>query len=144
MSNNKNTPFPNAVLSFFWLFMQTRWRTLCFVVFCPVVWAVVTTLDPFLLRVLIDRVVGFSGEASAVWSVAWRPVLLIIGLLISLDIAMRLEEYLILQTLPVIKAEMRQRMFDYAQYNSHAYFQDQMAGNLSNKILDMVRAFENL
>ncbi|SCA63380.1 Uncharacterized ABC transporter ATP-binding protein HI_1051 [Chlamydiales bacterium SCGC AG-110-P3] len=140
----QSRPFPTTVLPFLWLFMRPKLPVLAVIVSCPVVWAVVTTLNPFLLKTIIDTVIGFTGDVSEIWSVAWMPVAIFTGLLVFLDVAMRLEEYLIVRTIPKMKAEIRLKMFDYVQQHSHGYFQDRLAGTLSNKVLDMVRAFENM
>lgn len=135
---------PNSVLPFLWTFMRPKWPFLLVIICCPVVWAIVTTLSPFILKILIDSVIGFEGDLSQVWSIAWKPVTLFIGMYICLEMAMRLEEYLIIRTIPTIKAKIRGEMFNYAQKHSHRYFQDHLAGTLSNKVLDMVRAFETM
>lgn len=139
-----NRILPNSVFPFLWAFMRPKWPILLVIISCPAVWAIVTTLNPFILKVVIDSIVSFEGDTSQVWSVVWKPVTLFIGMLFFLDIALRLEEYLIIRTIPLIKAKIRRRMFDYVQQHSHRYFQDHLAGTLSNKVLDMVRAFENM
>lgn len=134
----------SSVLPFLWTFMRPRAGVLAVLVVCSVIWAIVTTVNPFLLKVLIDAVVGYSGPPEEVWTVALVPVGTFVGLLTIHEVVNRLEDYLLVRTLPRIKADIRHQMFDYVQQHSHSYFQDRLAGTLSNKVLDMVRAFESM
>jgi len=141
---NTQPSLPKTLLPFFWRFMRPKWKNLIVVFLCTAVWAIVTTLSPYMLKVVIDRVVTFTGDPAHVWSVAWTPVLVFISVNIALDIAMRVEDFVVLKTIPPIKAEIRGSMFNYIQQHSHHYFQNHLSGTLSNKVLDMVRGFENM
>jgi ATP-binding cassette subfamily B protein len=140
----KHPPLPKEIMPFIWHFIRPHIGKVIVVMLCPLVWAIVTSANPYVLKLVIDSVVNFPGDPKDVWTVAAKPVALFIFLQVVLDMAMRLEEWAQLLLIPPIKAKMRAEMFDYAQQHSHRYFQDNLAGSLSNKVLDMVRAFENM
>lgn len=140
----KQPPLPKTIIPFFWYFIRPKWASVLIILLCPLVWAVVTSLNPYVLKIVIDTVVNFKGDPQDVWTVAAFPVILFILLQVFLDIAMRLEEWVKLKTIPPMKAHMRAKMFDYVQLHSYGYFQEKLSGSLSNKVLDMVRGFENM
>ncbi|MFQ5729189.1 MAG: ABC transporter ATP-binding protein [Waddliaceae bacterium] len=141
--NSKNS-LPKTVLPFIWLFLRPKKVNIILLLLCASVWAVVSALNPYVLKLVIDAVVTYSGDPAGIWRAISYPVVAVILLPISLDAAMRIEEWIQLKTIPVIKAKMRAAMFDYAQQHSHRYFQEHFAGTLSNKVLDMARGFENM
>lgn len=140
----QHPPLPKKLLPFLWHFTRPEIGKLLLALLCPVVWAFITSANPYVLKIVIDSVVNFSGNPQDVWTVAAVPVLLFIFLQFVLDLAMRLEEWILVLIIPSTKAKMRAAMFDYALQHSHRYFQDSLAGSLSNKVLDMVRGFENM
>ncbi|MGA8165137.1 MAG: ABC transporter ATP-binding protein [Waddliaceae bacterium] len=140
----KDSSLPKTVLPFIWRFLRPRWKGLTCLLICPLIWAFVSAVNPFILKLVIDSIVSFQGDRSGVWIAARFPIILYISLQIFVDLAMRIEEWLRLRIIPVVKAEMRAKMFDYVQNHSHRYFQEHLSGTLSNKVLDMVRSFENM
>ena len=137
-------PRKDSVFQFLLFFLLQKWQRVLFVVLAMVVWPVVDVLMPYYLKCLIDDLVGYKGDMKQIWAIA-SPFLIILScLLFTLELAFRAQEYVKLYLLPDIKANIRAYMFDYCQKHSYGFFQDELAGNISNKILDMVRAFENL
>ena len=124
--------------------MRPKKVSIILMLLCASVWAVVSAVNPYVLKLVIDAVVTYSGDPVGIWRVVGYPVTAFVLLQIFLDVAMRIEEWVQLKTIPLIKAKMRAAMFDYVQQHSHRYFQEHFAGTLSNKVLDMVRGFENM
>ena len=75
--------------------------------------------------------------------IGW-PLVLFLFAEIILDITFRVKEIVRIRTMPDMKAAIRRDLFESFQNHSYRFFQDQLAGNLSNKVLDMARAFEEL
>ena len=138
------SPLPKRVLPFIWLFVRPRIGRIVTMLLCATSWAVVSAVNPYLLKLIIDAVVTYTGDPANIWSCVAFPLMVFVGLQVSFDALIRLEEWIQLKTIPIIKAEMRSRMFEFVQGHSHRYFQEHFAGTLSNKVLDMVRGFENM
>ncbi|MCB1119183.1 MAG: ABC transporter ATP-binding protein [Chlamydiia bacterium] len=137
---NKQT----SLFSYFWPFVRPHRYRFWAMIFGASVWAFVTAYRPYTLKQIIDGVATFSGERQGIFRELQGPILWFIGLTICLNFAFRLREYLRYTTIIPIKAEIREKMFLHLQRHAHSFFQDQLAGNLSNKVLDMVRGFENM
>lgn len=142
--DKKSVGLPRTVFPFFLVFIRPHWKKIAVMIACPMIWALISSLNPYVLKLVIDSVVGFKGDLKDIWSAAGVPVFLFIALQVILDLAMRIEEWVKLRTVPGIKAEIRAKMFDYVQLHSYGYFQEKLSGSLSNKILDMVRGFEEM
>lgn len=51
-------------------------------------------------------------------------------------------DYIFLKTMPKIKGEVLDEFYNYAQYHSHNFFQENLTGNITNRITEASRAFE--
>lgn len=100
-------------------------------------WGINNSLAPYVLKLVIDHVVAFSGDKGEIFSAAKPYVFLYIVLWILIAIAMRLNDWLKLKLYPTLRFEIIQNMYAYLTRHSHRYFQNNFAGSLSNKIVDM-------
>lgn len=133
-----------SLSGFFWHFIRPKKWVFALMFLLTLMAAFGDAFTPFLLRVIIDRVVAFTGPRSDVFGAVFWPLVLFLGVWIILEAAIRIQLYISLKTVLPMKAKMRGEMFAYLQKHSHSFFQDQLAGNLSNKVLDMVRGFESI
>ncbi|MGQ3892872.1 ABC transporter ATP-binding protein [Legionella sp. CNM-4043-24] len=113
-------------------------------IFFAVYWAVYNSLAPYVLKLIIDRVVTFEGDKSLVVQAVMPLVALYIVLWIGVALSMRFLDWVRLRLFPAVRYDITTNMFDYLGRHSHHYFQNNFAGSLSNKISDMQAASVNI
>ncbi|CAG2161600.1 unnamed protein product, partial [Oppiella nova] len=59
-----------------------------------------------------------------------------------LNIIFRTYDYIYLKTMPYIKGNILDELYNYTQYHSHKFFQDNLAGHITNRITETARSFE--
>lgn len=110
---------------------------LLFFAFTGIFWAVTNTLLPYILKIVIDKAVGFEGDKQAAFTAIKPYILLYIMVWIGLCIDMRLLDWVKLKLFPTLRKDVMSNMFAYLNQHSHHYFQNNFAGSLINKIGDM-------
>ncbi|KTD04409.1 putative fused transporter subunits of ABC superfamily: ATP-binding component [Legionella geestiana] len=113
-------------------------------IFIACYWAVNNSLAPYVLKLIIDKVVAFEGNKSEVAHSVMPYVVLYIALWIGIAIDMRFLDWVRLRLFPAIRYDLTTNMFSYLGQHSHRYFQNNFAGSLSNKISDMQSAAINI
>lgn len=113
-------------------------------IFIACYWAVNNSLAPYVLKLIIDKVVAFESNKSEVAHSVLPYVVLYIGLWIGIAIDMRCLDWVRLRLFPAIRYDLTTNMFAYLGQHSHRYFQNNFAGSLSNKISDMQSAAINI
>lgn len=101
------------------------------------IWAFTTTLTPYVLKLIIDHVISFQGNKSDIFNTTLPYLFVYIGLWIILCFNMRLLDWVKLKLFPTLRKDTMSQMFNYLNQHSHHYFQNNLAGSLINKIIDM-------
>ena len=107
-------------------------------------YAVSTSFSPYFIKVIVDNIVQFKGDPKDIYTVVFAPVAFYITLRILLSFFMRVEDIIQVYTIPNVKAEIRQDMFKYTIGHTYNFFQDNLSGSISNKILSMANSFERI
>ena len=102
-----------------------------------IVWAFINTFLPFTLKLIIDHVVSSQGDKSSLFETTLPYVAGYIALWFGLCANMRVLDCVKLRLFPNLREDVMTRMFSYLNLHSHQYFQNNFAGSLVNKILDM-------
>lgn len=105
--------------------------------FVAIFWAITNTLLPYILKIIIDKVVGFEGDRLSVFAVIQPYIFLYIAIWIGLCLDMRLLDWIKMKLFPSLRQDVMSKMFAYLNQHSHHYFQNNFAGSLINKIVDM-------
>ena len=100
-------------------------------------WAITNTLLPYVIKLIIDKAAGFQGDRLGFFPIIQPYILLYIALWVGLCLDMRLLDWIKLKLFPTLRQQTISNMFAYLNQHSHQYFQNNFAGSLSNKILDM-------
>jgi ATP-binding cassette subfamily B protein len=108
------------------------------------VWSITTAIFPFLIKIIVDSIVSFKGNPQDIYTVVGTPAVIYVVMRVLLSIFMRIENVIEVYTLPRIKAEIRSNMFESLSRHSFGFFQENMSGNISNKILNMANSFERI
>lgn len=105
--------------------------------------AAFTAFQPYLLKTFLDSVTLNLGKHN-LWHGSLLPAILLLFLTILNVLFWRLNNYLVLKTLPNLKADIIAEASDYTHGQSYRFFQDNLSGAMSNKILDLASNTDNL
>jgi len=130
---NRHQTVPNFVMHM----LKPHGFYLGILAFVGFTWAIMNTMLPFVLKTVIDKAVGFEGDKSAAFAAIQPYVLLYIGLWIAFCLDMRLLDWAKLKLMPSVRQDVMTQMFSYLTQHSYRYFQNNFAGSLINKIVDM-------
>lgn len=112
--------------------------------FIALYWGVYNALSPYVLKLIIDKVVAFEGNKAGIISAVKPYVVFYIVLWLSIAVNFRFGDWVKLKLFPSIRYDLITNMFAYLGQHSHRYFQNNFAGSLSNKISDMQSAVTNI
>ena len=105
--------------------------------FVALFWAITNTLQPYILKIIIDKVAGFQGDKVSAFAAIQPYIFLYIVLWVILCLDMRLLDWAKLKLFPSLRQDAMSKMFAYLNQHSHQYFQNNFAGSLINKVVDM-------
>ena len=105
--------------------------------FVGLFWAITNTLQPYILKIIIDKVAAFQGDKVSAFALIQPYIFLYLFLWVILCMDMRLLDWAKLKLFPSLRQDVMTKMFAYLNQHSHHYFQNSFAGSLINKIADM-------
>jgi ATP-binding cassette subfamily B protein len=115
MKNSK----PQSVTKFILNILKPYKGYLAIFAFVALFWAITNTLLPYIIKVIIDKVVGFHGEKAAVFTAIQPYIFLYIFLWIVLCLDMRLLDWAKLKLFPSLRQDTISKMFAYLNQHSH-------------------------
>ena len=101
----------------------------------------IPSIDSILLQKVIDLIESSSSnklDSSVMlfWALAytiwWE----------TLNIWWRMYDYLFMTTFPFIKSKIINELYNHTQHHSHRFFQNNLAGHITNRITEGARSFE--
>lgn len=101
------------------------------------IWAITNTLMPYMLKIIIDKAVRLDGVGATFFQVIQPYILLYLLVWIILCLDMRLLDWVKLKLFPSIREDVMSNNFAYLNQHSYQYFQNNFAGSLINKIIDL-------
>jgi ATP-binding cassette subfamily B protein len=130
---------PKKLLPFFWHFISPYKFYAAGLVLVTVIWAIHVSITPYVMKLLIDGVANYQGDPAQLGSAVFWPAFYYVLLSVAMGITFRLYDFIHLKLMPNLKHDIQQQMLFYLEGHSHNYFQNNFAGSLSNKIMDMSR-----
>jgi ATP-binding cassette subfamily B protein len=104
----------------------------------PIVWCLVETIAPYLIKIMIDDLaVTHLGEIN-------HLILAYIGLILVLELSTRSCNYVWIKTLPYIKADMQKKILACIEAQPFDLIYNQLAGDLINKYRNLSESFEKI
>lgn len=143
-SNLPNLAVPNSGLKLFFFFVKSQKKyVIAFVLLCLLV-STMPSIDSILLKKITNTLESFSTSTKSgdiihtmlFWAVIyglwWE----------SANIGWRMYDYLYLKLMPPMKGKIIDVFYDYTQHHSHKFFQDNLAGHITNRINEAAKSFE--
>ena len=106
--------------------------------FTALYWGVNNALSPYVLKLIIDKVAAYEGDKAQIFTVILPYVTIYIVLWVLIALDMRFLDWVRMRLFPSLRYDVINSMFKYLNQHSHRYFQNNFAGSLANKIMDMM------
>jgi ATP-binding cassette subfamily B protein len=110
---NRNQALPSTLWAFIWHYLKHKKMCLAGFVLVGLIWAIEMSLSPYLLKVIIDRVVQNSSDHVRMMHVVLFPCVLYASMTLVLNLNFRFYEYIKLKLFPALKAVVKKDMFTY-------------------------------
>jgi ATP-binding cassette subfamily B protein len=137
------TVFPKTLPSFLWHMLSAYRTTFAGMLFSMLLIALLTALNPWLMKLIIDVVSSYQGAPTEagpfIKQILWPVVFFIVTYQLT-DLVWAMYDYFKLRTLPKIRADVINQAFAYLQGHSYGFFQKNFSGNLSNRISDLAKS----
>lgn len=142
--NRKQSLGGTLAKAFYFLFSKSKWQTSSLIVLMLII-GIIPSVDSIFLQNITDQIESYSDqELSKIDLVTtlfkWVVVYALWWELIN--VSWRIYDYAYLKVLPKIQAQVIDELYDYIQYYEHAFFQNTLAGDLSNRITEASRSLE--
>ena len=112
--------------------------------FTRLFWAIQTSLSPFLLKMIIDKITLFTGNRSELIGHICPLLAIYIGVWGMVSFCYREWDYIEIKLYPPLRGDVAMHMFTYLTGHSNAYFQEHLTGSLQNKITDLTTGIDTL
>lgn len=139
-NRSPSEPAMNTTLTlrhFFFTILKPYKGLLSIMAIIGVLWALVNAFMPYMQKLIIDHVVDSAVDRANIVASVAPYALAYVGLWVALATNMRVLDWVKLKLLPSLREDVMKDMFSYLTQHSHQYFQNQFAGSLINKVLDM-------
>jgi ATP-binding cassette subfamily B protein len=135
--NYMKQQLPKQLLPFFQHFVSPYKWTIVTLFLTGLLWGIATSLSPYLLKIVIDIIATYQGDKANILDFIKLPAIGYILVWITMAFNFRITDWVMLRFFPNIRRDIINAMFAYLSRHSHSYLQNNFAGSLSNKIMDM-------
>jgi ATP-binding cassette subfamily B protein len=102
------------------------------------------SLDPYLLKIIIDTTNKYSSELQQLPHALMWPAIFYVALTIIHNLHMRYWGYLCLKLFPHLRTEVITALYQHLSHHTLAFFQRHFSGELANKVIATADGIENL
>lgn len=133
---------PKKWLPFTVSFLKRYWIAYLIFTGVSLVWSATESIYPYFIKILIDRLSGLGADKSLTFEVAFWPLVLLGLIWTSFEACMRVQGYIRWKYFPMLRADIRNAVYNYVQSHSYAFFTSNYAGSIANKISDIPKSVE--
>ncbi len=137
------TELPKDLPSFIWHYLKNEKKYLIGFFLIGLIIAAEISVSPYLLKVMIDKVVEYENAAILLQAIL-VPAILYVLMNLILNLSFWFLYYLSLRLYPELKASIIKDVLSYLMHHSHAFFQNTFSGSLTKKITDLAANIEGL
>jgi len=138
------TKLPDSVWGFLWFFMRQIKGRLAVITAIGIVASSLGSLSAFFFGQIVEVFVETT-DKSLLWDNLSTPFTLYVSLvLIGVPVLFNTQGYIQSVTLPYYAAMIRRQLALYLHQHSYRYFQDDFAGRLAGKVLEMPYAMRQI
>ena len=138
------TRLPNSIWKFLWFFMRQIKGRLIVLSLMGVVAGCLGSLSAYFFGLIIEVFVETT-DKTQIWDNLEQPLIIYTSLiLVAVPVLYNTQGYLNSVTLPYYAAMIRRQLALYLHQHSYRYFQDDFAGRLAGKVLEMPYAMRQI
>jgi ATP-binding cassette subfamily B protein len=131
---------------FIWHFLKHyKWKV-CGIYLAVFIASFFAVIDPYLLKILIDKITSYKDHFRLFDD--GENLILVVFLFITFNVCSnliwRIINYLSIKIFPEVRLRVFSETFSYVSAHSHQYFQDNLAGDLVNKIQNIGESIEDI
>src|SRR6185312_15880744 len=104
---------PHTLKSFLWYFMKPYKASFVFLFLLGIVWAIETSLTPYIMKEIIDKISAYKGTFSGSIKLLTPFIVAYVGLTAINGLSFRIREWILLKTMPAMKKDMWAFMFNH-------------------------------
>jgi ATP-binding cassette, subfamily B, bacterial len=135
---------PSTMLTFLWYFIKPFKYQFLVLTGLSLIWSTNEAFYAYFLKLIVDQLAAHTGQTQEIWGLIMTPLLCIFFMWLTMDIAMRVQGFMMRNVMPRFRANMREQVFAYVQRHSHRYFSERFAGKLANKLGDLPNSSERI
>lgn len=138
-------PIPKNLLDVFWYIIKRRRISFLILALIMVFMGLTSSIDSILLKWLLDSVeqnINLRGDEFINKFIIWAFIYAVWWEIINWS--WRLYDYVYMNAMPRSKAEIIYEYNFHVQFHSHNFFQNNLSGFITNRILDASRAFDQI
>ena len=129
---------------FFKPFLKPYKNCLIALALFPVIWCLVETIAPFLIKIVIDYLASDSSFNAQTQSMLLYAILSYAFLMLMLEAATRSCNYVWIKTFPKIRSDMQSKVLEHIQTRDYKFFYNQLSGDLISRYRNLTSSFENI
>jgi ATP-binding cassette subfamily B protein len=122
--------------------LKPYWLHMLLLALIELFWAIDLSLRPYLVKVMIDKLEGYSGEI--IYSLLLYPAAAYILLSISNAFIFRLSDFIYLKAVPIFRNQLLLKSLAKVHQHPYSYFQQHFGGAIATRIGEMVDSAESL
>ncbi len=134
----------SRVWKFMWAFIRRQPLKMFFLILCPIIWALNESFFPYFIKKIINTIAHVHGDRALVLHLVMPFIIAMLSLFTLMAITQRLERVVGMYTIPYMKAQMRETLYDYVRLHSHNYFMDNFAGDIANKVQSLPESCQRI
>ncbi len=110
-----------------------------------IITGVAPSIDSIFLQRITDSIESYTDQQlknTDLSVVLFKWVIIYVIWWESINLLLRVYDYAYFKILPPIKAGVMEELYDYVQYHCHDFFQSNLAGDISSRIMEASRSLE--
>lgn len=107
-----------------------------------VVWAAIMSIRPYTIKLISDAVPQVALDKNL--SLLLMPVLAYLSVELLTGISLRFYDFIFMRLVPPLKKNIGILLMDHMMLHSYSFFQNRFAGNLANKVNDVINGVPDI
>ena len=133
-------PYQIKPLSLLLLLLLKHKKKAMLLIFLTMIIGTSSSVNAILLKNIIDTADSFTGQALISNMLIWGGIYVLWSEL--WNITYRSYDYFYLKTMPMLKGSVIEYFYNHIQGHSHVFFQNELPGNISNRIMETTKSLE--
>lgn len=132
----------NTLLKFYYNVAFHYRRKIALLFVFPLIWCAAETIAPYLIKVIIDDLACSKINTSSFIDLLALPILYYIILMVIIEIAIRVCNYIWMQFIPELRGEFRNTILSNVLKKPVSFYQNHLIGELVTKFKNLSNSFD--